>query len=37
MQTLKFKNVQSCTQIIRPLARFYTYDYDLRKANYIFK
>ena len=29
--------VQSCTQIIRPLARFYSYDYDLRKANYIFK
>ena len=29
--------VQSCTQIIRPLARFYSYDYDLRKTNYIFK
>ena len=25
------------TQIIRPLARFYSYDYDLRKTNYIFK
>ena len=29
--------IQSCTQIIRPLARFYSYDYDLRKMNYIFK
>ena len=29
--------LQSCTQIIRPLARFYSYDYDLRKTNYIFK
>ena len=29
--------IQSCTQIIRPLARFYSYDYDLRKTNYIFK
>ena len=28
---------QSCSQIIRPLARFYSYDYDLRKTNYIFK
>ena len=28
---------QSCTQIIRPLARSYSYDYDLRKTNYIFK
>ena len=28
--------VQSCTQIIRPLTRFYSYDYDLRKTNYIF-
>ena len=27
--------IQSCTQIIRPLARFYSYDYDLRKTNYI--
>ena len=30
-------DVQSCTQIIRSLARFYSYDYDLRKTNYIFK
>ena len=30
-------NVQSCTQIIRPLARFYSDDYDLRKTNYIIK
>ena len=30
-------NVQSCTQIIRPLARFYSYDYDLRKTNNILK
>ena len=30
-------HIQSCTQIIRPLARFYSYDYDLRKTNYIFK
>ena len=30
-------NVQSSTQIIRPLARFYSYDYDLHKTNYIFK
>ena len=29
--------VQSCTQIIRTLARFYSYDYGLRKTNYIFK
>ena len=29
--------LQSCTQIIRPLAHFYSYDYDLRKTNYIFK
>ena len=27
--------IQSCTQIIRPLARFYPYDYDLCKTNYI--
>ena len=30
-------SVQSCTQIIRPLARFYAYDNDLCKTNYIFK
>ena len=30
-------NIQSYTQIIRLLARFYSYDYDLRKTNYIFK
>ena len=30
-------SIQSCTQIIRPLARLYSYDYDLRKTNYIFE
>ena len=30
-------DIQSCTQIIRPLARFYSYDYDLRKRNNILK
>ena len=34
---LKRPNIQSCTQIIRPLVRFYSYDYDLHKTNYIFK
>ena len=34
---LQVRNLQSCTQIIRPLVRFYSYDYDLRKPNYIFK
>ena len=29
--------LQSCTQIMRPLARFYSYDYDLRKTNNILK
>ena len=30
-------NVQSCTVIIRPLARFCSYEYDLYKTSYIFK
>ena len=29
--------IQPCTQIIRPPARFYFYDNDLRKTNYLFK
>ena len=33
----EYRYIQSCTEIIRPLARFYSYDYDLRKTNYIFK
>ena len=36
-KSLALTYIQSCTQIIRPLARFYSYDYDLRKTNYIFK
>ena len=34
---IRGRYIQSCTQIIRPLARFYSCDYDLRKMNYIFK
>ena len=37
LEPLAQGHIQSCTQIIRPLARFYSYDYDLRKTNYIFK